>query len=83
VEFHANPKPEGADGDQQKMLDRVIQISRQLKFPEPTREPMLLESGELLGDEEPSGDVLAKRTTTRKTTRKQTTEEVPVDGSHN
>jgi hypothetical protein len=82
VEFHVNPKSDGTE-DQKKMLDRVAQVSRQLKFPEPAREPMLLESGELLEDDEPAGEVIMKRTT-RKTTKKQTTiEEVPGEGKQN
>ncbi len=83
VEFRANPSSDGVDPDQRKALDHVTQVSRTLLFPAPTQEPLLLETGEVIEDAEPSGDIAVKRTTTRKTTRRHTTEEVPVDGSQN
>jgi hypothetical protein len=69
VEFGANP--EGADEANKKSLQQIVAENQELKFPEVTREPLLLKSGEILEDD--SQDVqIAKRTTKTTTTRKTT-----------
>ncbi len=47
IEFRAEPKP-NAEEEEKKSLDAVSQFGRELQFPEVAKEPMLLESGQIL-----------------------------------
>ncbi|MFN0172753.1 MAG: hypothetical protein ACKV22_40755 [Bryobacteraceae bacterium] len=80
VEFRAEPKP-NEDGDEGKALGNIIELSRDMKFPPPAKEPLLLVQAEILEGE------LHKRTykktttttTTTKTAKKETKKE-PAGG---
>jgi hypothetical protein len=74
VEFRAEPK--GSEGDNQKTLQQIASVGKQLKFPEVVSEPLLLKSGEVLEDTDEGGARILKhsrKTTTEKSTtsRKQ------------
>jgi hypothetical protein len=66
VEFHAEPKA-GASGEDQKALEEIATIAKQLKFPAVAKEPLLLGSGEII-----EGEIKilkhSKKTTAEKTT---------------
>jgi hypothetical protein len=65
LEFRAEPK-KGGDADEQKTLENIAGLNREMQFPQIAHEPMLLESGEIL-----EGEIQiakhSKKTTTQKT----------------
>jgi hypothetical protein len=74
IEFRAEPK-KGGDGEEQKALETITNLNKEMQFPQIAREPMLLETGELL-----EGEIQtvkrSKKTTTQKTvTSKKETKE--------
>ena len=80
VEFRAEPKS-GGDEDQIQALNSIVESSREMKFPPPAKEPLLLVEAEILEGE------LHKRTykktnttTTKKTTSKKETKKDHSDG---
>jgi hypothetical protein len=74
VEFRAEPKTDASEEDK-KSLDTVGRLSRVMVFPPAAKEPMLLESGEILEDDT-AGEVVIKKVSKKTTTRKQTESKV-------
>jgi hypothetical protein len=66
IEFRAEPK--GAEENNKVALNTITDIGRHMKFPAPSKEPLLLSSGEVL-----EGDIQAVRHTKTTTTKKTTT----------
>lgn len=75
IEFRAEPKGDGNDANE-KALEDIANLSREIQFPQIANEPMLLGGGEIL-----EGEIQAvkhsKKTTTHKTTssKKETRKE--------
>lgn len=68
AEFRAEPKAEAGEEDR-KALDKIVELSSQMKFPPAADEPLLLGSVEIL-----EGEIhrkITKRTSTQKTTTTQ------------
>jgi hypothetical protein len=71
IEFRAEPKGGGDEGNE-KALESLSNLSREIQFPQIANEPMLLASGEIL--EGPiEGIKVSKKTATHKTTTKKET----------
>ncbi len=66
VEFRAEPK-KGAEGELQKTLQGISDLGRKIEFPAVTKEPLLLENGEVIEGELQSVKH-SKKTTTHRTT---------------
>jgi len=71
VEFRAKPQP-NAEGEDQKNLEEIANVAKELKFPVAAKEPLLLTAEEILGDPSEADGVRVitqtKKTTTQKTT---------------
>jgi hypothetical protein len=70
VEFRAEPKPDANEATQQ-LLQGITNVAKELKFPAPTDEPLLLNAAQVLEDETGSGAVVVQhvtKTRTEKTT---------------
>lgn len=73
IEFQVRKDENDNNEEKQKILENIEAVTKRMKFPEITKEPMLLGSGELL-----EGDIAIKhsrKTTTHKTTAKKGTKE--------
>jgi hypothetical protein len=81
IEFRAEPKEDGDDGSDQKSLANVAKLGREMIFPAASKEPILLESGEVLDGDLDNLNVVKKVVARRKTTvKKETTkEQKPVE----
>jgi|SRR5690348_9095489 len=74
VEFRTNPK--GGDGEDQRILQQIASVGKDLKFPEVSKEPLLLNNGEVFEDAEGTRIIKEMKTTT---TRKTTISKQPTD----
>jgi hypothetical protein len=79
IEFRAEP-PKTGDVEQQKELKDISDLARVMQFPQPTHEPMLLKSGEII-----EGEILAvkqsRKTTTQKTITSKKEAQKESDGA--
>jgi hypothetical protein len=69
VEFRTGPEPDAAT-ENQETLRQIANTAKQLKFPEVSAEPLLLEAGKVIDDD---ADVQIVHRTTKKTTTQTTT----------
>jgi hypothetical protein len=67
VEFRAEPKA-SADPEDQKALEEIVNIAKQLKFPAVASEPLLLGTGEII-----EGEIKVLKRTKKTTTQKTST----------
>jgi hypothetical protein len=79
VEFRAEPKP-NEDGDEAKALGNIVELSRDMKFPPPAKEPLLLMEAEILEGELHKRTYKKTTTTTTKTTSKKDSKKDHSDG---
>jgi hypothetical protein len=78
VEFRAEPKSD-ADEPTQHLLQGITTVAKELKYPAPTDEPLLLTDGQVLEDE--TGDGVAAVHQTKKTIKTEKTTTTKRDGS--
>jgi len=79
VEFRAEPK-QNEDGDEAKALGNIVELSRDMKFPPPAKEPLLLMEAEILEGELHKRTYKKTTTTTTKTTSKKDSKKDHSDG---
>lgn len=79
VEFRAEPKS-GDDEEQSQALNSIIETSRDMKFPPPAKEPLLLVEAEILEGELHKRMYKKTTTTTTKTTTKKEPKKDKSDG---
>jgi hypothetical protein len=68
VEFRAEPKAAGGDEEDQKALQEIANMAKQLKFPPVATEPLLLGTGEII-----EGEIAILKQTKKTTTQKTST----------
>ena len=77
VEFGVNTQ--GSEEENKKTLQEIASVGKVLKFPEVPKEPLLLNSGEVIEDAEGESVHVTRQTKTTKTRKTTTTKKSPEE----